>query len=80
MRAFFRQGTVSVPVFLDRVPYGRYRLSLDPAQLEALGYKTLPPRVVSIDTAEPFALGQDLIAPGLPVVTAAGRNTTGQTE
>ncbi len=66
--------------FLERIPYGRYRLSLDPAQLEALGYVADLPRDIVVDAAEPFVIGQDLFAPPAPSVTAAGRSTTERTE
>jgi hypothetical protein len=65
--------------FLDRIPYGRYRLSLDPQQLDELRYAAGPPREVSIGAEEPFAVGQDLYAPAAPALTAAARSTTAQT-
>lgn len=66
--------------FFDRIPYGRYLLVLDDGQLADLGYAAVPPRTLSIGAEEPFVIGQDLLAPAAPVVTAAGRSTTGQTE
>ncbi len=65
---------------IGRVPYGRYRLSLDPKQLEELGYAEGPPRFLSIDAAEPFVSGQDLFAPLAPVITSADRSTKAQTD
>jgi hypothetical protein len=58
--------------FLDRIPYGRYQLVVDPKQLEALGYAAVPPRTVSIGVDEPFVIGQDFLAPAAPLATAAG--------
>ena len=66
--------------FLERIPYGRYRLSLDAGQLEALGYLAQPPREILVDAAEPFVIGQDLLAPPAATVTAAGRSTTVRTD
>ncbi len=66
--------------FFDRIPYGRYLLVLDPQQLRELGYAAVPPRALSIGSEEPFVIGQDLFAPPDPLVTAAGRSTTGRTE
>lgn len=48
--------------FISKVPYGRYRLMLDSAQLSELGYDAVEPRNVEIGPVEPFASGQDLIA------------------
>lgn len=48
--------------FIDRVPYGRYRLSLDPQQIDGLGFVPGPSREVSLDAEEPFAISQDLFA------------------
>ncbi len=60
--------------FFDRIPYGRYELVLDAGQIAELGYAAVPPRAISIGAEEPFVVGQDLLAPPDPVVTAAGRN------
>ena len=66
--------------FLERIPYGRYRLMLDPEQLETLGYVVDLPREISVGAEEPFVIGQDFFAPAAPMATAAGRSTTEQTE
>ena len=47
--------------FMDRIPYGRYRLQLDQTQLEEQGYAAGPPRRFSIGAEEPFAASKDLI-------------------
>ncbi len=65
---------------IGRVPYGRYRLSLDPEQLEELGYVEGHSRFVSLDAEEPFVSGLDLFAPLSPIATAAGRSTRVQTD
>jgi len=66
--------------FLERIPYGRYRLSLDEEQLGGLGYVVDLPREIVIGADEPFVIGQDFFAPPAATATAAGRSTTGQTE
>ena len=66
--------------FLERIPYGRYRLMLDPEQLETLGYVVDLPREISVGAEEPFVIGQDFFAPAAPMATAADRSTTEQTE
>ena len=48
--------------FIDRVPYGRYRLTLDAGQVAELGYAAGPARPLVIGRDEPFASGADLFA------------------
>lgn len=60
--------------FLGRIPYGHYRVSLDPRQLEELGYLEAAPHDLALDAEEPFAIGLDLnapLAPPVPAVSAA---------
>jgi hypothetical protein len=64
--------------FFDRIPYGRYELALDPSQLSELGYAAVLPRSVNINAEEPFVVGQDMLAPPDPVVTAAGGSAEAQ--
>ncbi|GAB4363262.1 MAG: hypothetical protein Kow00114_19220 [Kiloniellaceae bacterium] len=66
--------------FLGRIPYGRYLLVMDDGQLRALGYAAVPPRRLAIGAEEPFIVGQDFEVAAEPLVTAAGRSTTEQTD
>jgi hypothetical protein len=66
--------------FLGRIPYGRYRVSLDSGQLQELGYLEAAAHELAIDAEEPFAIGLDLAAPLAPPTPPAGSAATARSD